>query len=197
MSVNPSITLLDGGQIIKRVYDEPNDAVRVEVAGGTSFAVTLDHTDSVVALGTEDGAAGGTYHALKVSSTGVVLVQGNAVTGTSAALSSASSGVVIAAFSTAGIKSYQIYAQVTAEHSAAAGTTGDIVARLDISPAASGSVFYQTSTTLTVPGSTALNAVVVGTILSSFVGMRAQLTLTSNGLGGADRVVFYIVGSSV
>lgn len=197
MSVNPSPSLLDGGQIVKRVYDEANDAVRVEVAGGTSFAVALDSSDSIVVLGTEDGVVSGTPHALKVSTTGVVYVRADSISGATASLSSASSGVVLAAISSSGIKSYQLYAQVLAEDVAMAGTTGDIIARIDISPLSSGSTFYQTSNTLTVPSGTALNAVVIGTVLTSIVGLRVQLTLTTNSLAGADRVKFFLVGSSL
>lgn len=197
MSQNPTISQLDGSQIIKRVYTESDDAVRVSVASGTSFAVVLDHTDSIVALGTEDGTPAGTYHAFKVASNGTVFVRADSVSGATADLSSASTGVVLAPISSSGIKSYQIYAQVDAEDALGAGTTGDITARIDISPTSSGTTFYQTATTLTVPGGTALNAVVASALLTDIIGQRVQLTLTANGLIGADRVKFFICGSSL
>ena len=45
MSQNSSPSLLDGGQVIKRIYEETDDAIRVKVASGTSFAVALDVSD--------------------------------------------------------------------------------------------------------------------------------------------------------
>lgn len=197
MSINPTISQLDSGQIIKRIYDESNDAIRTEVAGGTSFAVALDHSDSIVALGTEDGTVGGTYHAIKVASDGVAFVRADSISGSTANLTSASSGIVLSPISCSGIKSYQIYAQVNAEDVLGAGITSNITARIDISPTSSGSTFYQTSTTLNVPGGTALNAVVVSSLLTNIIGQRVQLTLTTNNLAGADAVKFFLVGSTL
>lgn len=197
MAKNPSITQLDVGQALRRTYDEANDAIRIEVAGGVSFAVALDHTDSVVALGTEDGTPSGTYHAIKVSPTGVAFVRADSISGSTADLSSASAGVVLAPISSSGIKSYQIYAQVDGENVPAAGLAGAITARIDISPTAAGSTFFATSTTLNVPATTALNAVVASSLLTNIIGQRVQLTLTSNTLVGGDLVKFYIVGSSL
>lgn len=196
MSVNPSISQLDNGQIIKRVYDGSNDAVRTVVAGGTSFAVALDSSDSVVMLGTEDGIVSGTPHAIKVDANGVVIIRADSISDSSADLSSASSGVVLGPISSSGIKSYQIYAQVDGEDVAAAGLAGAIAVRLDISPTASGSTFLQTAATLNVPAATALNAVVASSLLTNIIGQRAQLTITANTLVGADRVKFFLVGSS-
>lgn len=197
MSQNSTISQLDAGQIVKRIYDESNDAIRIEVAGGTSFAVALDSSDNIVALGTEDGTVSGTAHALKVDTSGNLSIRADSISGATASLSSASSGVVLAAISSSGIKSYQIYAQVIAEDVPAAGITSNITARIDISPSTSGSNFFQTSTTLDVPGTTALNAVVASSLLSNIIGQRVQLTLTANNLAGADRVTFYLVGSSL
>jgi len=197
MSANPTITQLDGGQVIKRIYEESNDAIRTVVAGGASFAVALDSSDSIVILGTEDGIVSGTPHAIKVDSGGVTFIRADSISGATAALSSASSGVVLSPISCTGIKSYQIYAQVTAEDGLGAGITGNITARIDISPTAAGSTFYQTGTTLNVPGATALNDVVASSLLTDILGKRVQLTLTANNLVGADRVIFYIVGSTL
>lgn len=197
MSQNPTISQLDAPQIVKRVFDESNDANRVVVAGGTSFAVSLDHTDSVVTLGTEDGTVSGTYHAIKVDTSGVTFVRADSISGATADLSSASTGVVLSPIVCSGIKSYQIYAQVDAEDVLAAGITSNITARIDISPTTSGSTFFQTSTTLNVPANTALNAVVASALLTNIIGKRVELTLTVNNLAGADRVKFYLVGSTL
>lgn len=199
MSQNSTPSYLDSPQIIKRVYEEADDAVRVKVASGTSFAVALDAADgdNVFIKGSEDGTTSGTSHVFKLDANGVVYVRADSISGNTAALSSASVGVVLAAIASSGIKSYQIYAQVTGEDVAAAGLTSNITARIDISPATSGSNFFQTSTTLNVPGTTALNAVVASSLLTNIIGKRVQLTLTANNLAGADRVVFYLVGSSL
>lgn len=72
MPKNPSPSLLDAGQIVKRVYDEANDAVRVEVAAGTDFEISIDAADgdSAMFVGTEDGTPTGTQHTVKINSLG-------------------------------------------------------------------------------------------------------------------------------
>lgn len=76
MSKNLSPSLLDAHQITKRVYDEDNDAVRVEVASGTSFAISVDAADgdNLLIQGTEDGTLDGTPHVVKVNAQGELVI---------------------------------------------------------------------------------------------------------------------------
>lgn len=79
MAKNPNPSLLDPGQIIKRVYDEANDQIRttidasINVAGQQTLVIT-DTVDSIVAFGTTDGTFTGTHKAIKVDTNGVVQV---------------------------------------------------------------------------------------------------------------------------
>lgn len=74
MAQNPVISQLDSNQIVRRTYDEANDAVRTELVNAVTLAVTINHDDSIVTLGTEDGAVDGTYHAVRVTSDGSLVV---------------------------------------------------------------------------------------------------------------------------
>lgn len=198
MSQNSTITKLDAPQVVKRTYDEANDAIRTIPAETTSFAVELDASDgdSVLSTGSSDGTSSGTLKVIKVDSNGVQYIRADSISGSTAELDHTSAGVVLSAISSAGIKTYQLFAQVTGEDVPAAGITSNITARIDISPTTSGSTFYSTSTTLNVPGATALNAVVASALLTTIIGQRVQLTLTANNLAGNDKVKFYIVGST-
>lgn len=122
MSKNLTVTQLDAGQVFKRVYDEANDCVRVEVGGGTSFELNLDAT------------AGDT-----------VGVQGNG-TQQKSSLTNASTGVVIAPFSCVGMKSFNLYTNTTAT------LTGAQVCTLQVSPSDTDNVWISTSLTITPSG---------------------------------------------
>lgn len=79
MAKNPNPSLLDPGQIIKRVYDEANDQLRTTIdasinIGGQQTLVIDQVADSIVVYGTTDGTFSGTHKAIKVDSSGVVQV---------------------------------------------------------------------------------------------------------------------------
>lgn len=178
MSQNSSPSLLDSGQIIKRLYEESDDAVRVKVAGGTSFAVSLaaSDNDSVIVVGTTDGTVSGTQKALKLSSSGVAIVDGSAVTQPiiattlttqKASLTSASTGVVVPAISVVGMKSFSLITNTTST------IIGAQVLTLEISPHDTDNVWVATS--LTVTPSLTSGVTATGTVLST-VARRARVS---------------------
>lgn len=112
-------SLLDNAQIIKRVYDEPNDAIRVEVGVGTGFALSLsaDSGDSITNV--------------------------PSVSELKASITSANSAVIIPASSCIGMKSFNLYTNTTST------ITGAQVCTLQVSPSDSDNVWISTSLTIT------------------------------------------------
>lgn len=119
MSQNPNITLLDPHQIFKRIYNESNDAVRIDIATGVDFAVELnaDDGDSVESRG----------------------ISGS----TKSSITSSNTGVIIAAFDCKGMKSFNLYSKTTST------ITGSQVCTLEVSPSDSDDVWKATSLTIT------------------------------------------------
>ncbi len=122
MAKNATISQLDSPQVIKRVYDEANDAIRVEVGGGTSFQLNLDAT------------TGDT-----VGVQGMSTVQKSSIT-------TSSTGVIVPAFSCVGMKSFNLYTITTAT------LTGAQVCTLEISPSDADNVWIASSLTVTPSG---------------------------------------------
>lgn len=119
MSQNPAVTQLDTAQAMKRVYDEANDAIRVEVGSGTSFALSInaDSGDSVVSIPN--------------------------VKEVKASITSANTGVIVPATTCIGMKSFQLYTNTTST------ITGTQVCTLEVSPSDSDDVWKATSLTIT------------------------------------------------
>jgi len=119
MAQNSSPSLLDSGQIVKRVYDQANDAVRVEVGVGTSFGLSLtaDSGDSVLSV--------------------------PVVSEAKASITSSSTGVIVAAAPCIGMKSFNLYTNTTAT------ITGAQVCTVQVSPSDSDNVWISTSLTIT------------------------------------------------
>lgn len=119
MSQNPSISQLDSGQIIKRVYDGANDAVRVEVGSGTSFGLSIsaDSGDSVTSVPN--------------------------VTEQKASITNANTGVIIPATTCIGMKSFQLYTNTTST------ITGAQACTLQVSPSDSDNIWINTTLTIT------------------------------------------------
>src|SRR5271165_3885696 len=70
-------TKLDQQQVIKAVYDEPNNALRVELNGSTPITVTIDQsTDSILVYGND----GTTNRKISTDSTGKLNI--NNISGT-------------------------------------------------------------------------------------------------------------------
>lgn len=126
MSQNSSPSYLDSPQIVKRVYEETDDAIRVKVASGTSFAVALDVADG-----------------------DTVGVQGNG-SSTKVSLTSASTGVVVPATSCVGMKTFNLFSKTTATITSAKTIT------LEVSPSDTDDVWKATTLTITPDTTTAV-----------------------------------------
>jgi hypothetical protein len=122
MAKNTNPGLLDAPQIVKRVYDSDNDAIRVEVGVGTGFALNLsaDSGDSISSVPT--------------------------VTEQKASITTANTGVIIPATSCIGMKSFNLYTNTTS------AITGAQVCTLEVSPSDSDNVWKATSLTITPSG---------------------------------------------
>lgn len=186
MSTNNNISLLDAPQMIRRSFDPTNDAIRVSL-DGVSIQLDSASGDSILAIGTEDGTTGGTQHALKVSTSGVLFIRADSISAASAVLTDASSGSAIAGTSCSGIKTFQLYAK------AVTATTGALTVRIDVSP--DGTNYFQTATTLTLPASL-INTVVASSLLTTVIGQLVKVTITSNALGAAEQAQVFLVGAS-
>lgn len=150
MAQNPSISQLDGPQIIKRVFDQTNDSVRVDFAGVHSTAINLSATDT---------------------SNPDSIINYPVSLSTKASLTSASTGTVIGPVSCVGMKSFNIYTVTTAT------ITGSQALTLQVSPSDSDNVWIAVSCTAT-PSTT--NAVVVkGTTEVDIVARRAQVVIAA------------------
>lgn len=95
---NSPYTALDSDQVIKQVYDETTDRLRVEtnatvVAGAMEVLIDSDD-DSVLVVGTEDGTKTGTQHVIGVNADGSLNVsQVTSVVSNSATLSNKTSSI--------------------------------------------------------------------------------------------------------
>lgn len=179
MSQNTTPSFLDSPQIIKRVYEEADDAVRVKVASGTSFAVALDAADgdSVKAY-TYDGAgtAINKGQAVMASSMPVVIASNQSsisTTDTPASSSTKASvttgtGTVLSATSCVGMKSFNLYSNTTTT------VVNGQVLTLEVSPSDTDNVWK--ATTLTITPSGTVSTVVMGTANSAIVGRRVRVT---------------------
>lgn len=101
MATNPTPSLLDSPQIVKRVFDPLNDSVRVNLGdiNGLSFNIS---------------ATGDTIGVQGVSSS------------TKVSLTASSTGVVIPAMSCVGIKSFQLYTNTTGTITGAQALTVEV-----------------------------------------------------------------------
>lgn len=198
MGLNSSPSLLDSPQIVKRIFDATNDAVRITLAEATGIAIELNAADgdSALAVGTTDGTTSGTQKVFKLDTNGVLYIRGDSISGQSAALDGTSVGTVIDPIDCSGIKSFQIYAEVLAADDTTA-TAGQIEAKIDLSPVTSGDTFVTINVALNVPPGTDVGVVAVSDLITNLIAKRARLSLTANQLVGNDSVRFFIVGSSV
>ncbi len=119
MSVNPSPSLLDAPQIVKRVFNGANDSIRVNIGDVNDLAVSMSAAsgDSVINY----------PHAIAVK----------------ASLTSASTAVVLPATSCVGMKTFNLYTKTTAT------ITGAQACTLEVSPSDTDDVWIATSLTIT------------------------------------------------
>lgn len=163
MALNSSPSLLDSPQIIKRCFDGTNDSVRVNLGDINGLAVSLSAT-------TGDS----------------ILTVPNSIA-TKASLTSASTGVVIAAASCVGMKTFNLYTNTTAT------LVGAQVCTLQVSPSDTDDVWIDTS--LTVTESTTSGTVVAGTANSSIVARRCRVKIASTVISGTFDL--YLVAQAI
>lgn len=151
MSVNTLPSYLDSSQIVKRVYDATNDAIRVEVGAGTSFglSITADSGDSVTAVPN--------------------------VTEVKTSITSASSTTLIAATPCIGMKSFNLYTNTTST------IVGAQVCTLQLSPSDSDNVWIASSLTITpsLTNGTVVMGTVNGAIVARRMRVVAAAAITS------------------
>lgn len=171
MSQNTNITELDGGQAFKRTFDSSNDAIRVDIISSlaSSLSIAASDGDTIISVGTENGDVGGTQHAMKVSSDGTVINQPNAYAA-KASITSATTGVIIPAFSAVGLKTFNLVTKTTAT------LTGAQACTLEVSPSDTDDVWIASSVTVTESGT--LNVVVSGTA-ASIVARRTRVSIAA------------------
>lgn len=146
---------LDSSQILREAWDDTLGGLKTVPASATTFSVELSHADG-----------------------DSVLTVGNAQQA-SANITSASTGVIIAEFDCTGYKSFNLFSKTTST------IVGAQTVTLEISPAASGDVWF--ATTLTLTPSTVNNTVLMGT-LSSFIAKRARASIASTITSGTATI---------
>lgn len=119
MALNSNITQLDSGQIIKRLFDVSNDAIRMVLAEATGIAIELSRADGDSVAIAGDGSS------------------------TKASLTNANTGVVLAAQDCSGMKSFNVYTKTTST------ITGPQLCTVEISPSDSEDVWIATTLTIT------------------------------------------------
>lgn len=119
MSKNSSPSLLDQQMILQRSFDESNDALRVEVGVGTSFALNIsaDSGDSVTSI--------------------------PSVVENKASITSANTGTVMSSSPCIGMKSFNLYTNTTST------ITGAQACTLQVSPSDTDDVWINTTLTIT------------------------------------------------
>jgi hypothetical protein len=154
--------MLDNNQIIKRIYDETNDAIRVEIGTGTTFGLNIsaDSGDSVTSV--------------------------PSVTEQKASITSASTGVIVAASSCVGLKSFQLYTNTTST------ITGAQVCTVQVSPSDSDNVWVSTS--LTITPSTTNGTVITGTVNTGIIARRMRVSIAAPITSGTFTI--YLLGQS-
>jgi hypothetical protein len=177
MSKNSSPSLLDAPQIVKRVYDEANDSVRVNLGDVNGLSFNISSTgDSILAVGTTDGTTSGTQKVIKLGADGTVQISGTytytpAGSSTKASLTSASSGTVLGPVSCVGMKSFNLYTNTTST------ITGAQALTVQVSPSDTDNVWI--NTTLTATESTVNGTVIAGTNNTSITGRRVQVVIAA------------------
>jgi hypothetical protein len=116
---NPNINDLDAPQCIQRAFDGDNDALRMELASGVAFDVTLSQSSDSV-----------TIYPVSISDV-------------SYSVNATSSTIVLGPVNCTGVKSFQLYTNTTTT------ITGPEAYTLQVSPSDTDNVWYSTSTTVT------------------------------------------------
>lgn len=162
MATNPNPSQLDATQIAQRTFDATNDAVRVEVGGGTSFALSLDATSG---------------DTVGVQSVGTM---------TKTSITTSNTGTILGPISCVGMNVFNLYTNTTADITSAQLLT------LQVSPHDTDNVWISTSLTITPSTSHSSSPVVAGTAntpssAAPIVGRRVRvITAAAIGAGTYD-----------
>lgn len=163
MALNSNISQLDSGQIIKRIVDVSNDAIRTVPAETTAFAIEIDATD------------------------GDTIESWNKSLSDKVSLTSASTGVVLAARESKGISSINLHTKTTST------IVGAQVCTLQYSPHDSDDIWINTSVTVT-PDLT--NGVVVsGTAITNLLARRVRVSIAAGITSGTFDLYLMAQGS--
>jgi len=135
---------LDFGQIIKNVYDDSTESLKTIPSSSTSFAIELD---------ADDGDS--------------VQIQGRESSSNASGIDNSYANIVLAEFDITGMSANNIFSMTQIN------IVGAQVLTLQISPIASGDLWFNTSLTIT-PDATAGNGI-AGTVLSNLVAKRARI----------------------
>jgi hypothetical protein len=161
MANNNKSPNVDSGQVLKNAYDATEEALRFVPSGATGFDIELSHSDG-----------DSIYSHLANSSN-------------SASVTPSSSGIIIAEQACEGKKSFQLYAK------SLAALGGAAQAKIEVSPADSGDVWFDMSLSLT--SSTSLNAVVASSV-GNQLARRIRVSLVTAPVGG--NVDYYLIMSA-
>lgn len=142
MALNPSPSQLSFQQIAQQTFDSTNDSVRMVLGSSTDLAISLDRTDQV------------TTFAANLSST--------------ADITSASTGVLIAAADASGYKNVNLHVKTLTT------IVGPQVLTLEYSPHDTDNVWI--ATTLTITPSLTANNIVTGTAITTLLARRFRVS---------------------
>lgn len=152
---NSNISKLDPLQALRRTIDSVEDTVRVQMGASTGFAIEIDEADG-------DSIA---VRSLVVSD--------------SATVSSTATGVVVDEMNVEGYSDLQLVVKVTS------ALTGSATGVLQISPAVSGDVWIDTSTTVNIAGTTDVLSSVV-----SHIALRARVNISASTISAGAATVY-------
>jgi hypothetical protein len=163
MAQNPTISQLDSGQIVKRVYDEANDAIRVEMGAVNGIAISLSADDGDSVLTVPDSIS------------------------TSATITNANTGTIIAATACVGIKSFILYTNTVST------LVGPQLCSLELSPSDTDNVWIPAM--LSITPDTTQDVMVMSPVNPSIVARRCRVTIASAITSGSFKI--YLLGQAV
>lgn len=146
MGLNPSPSQLSPSQIAKKIFDGDNDAIRISLGDTTGIAIELSASDG-----------------------DSVETQARSVS-QKASLTSASTGVVIAAFDAKDLKRFNLHTKTTST------LTGPQVLTLEYSPHDSDNIWIASSITVTPSGT---NGAVVSGTAADVLARRVRVSIAA------------------
>lgn len=119
MAENSNISLLDPGQVIRRVYDKNNDSIRIMLADAVGIAIELSADDGDSVTNRPEGLTG------------------------TVALTNANTGVVVAEQACVGMKQFNLHSKTTS------ATVGPQALTVEWSPSDTADIWIASGITLT------------------------------------------------